>query len=159
MKKWTKKEIEFLKENYSSNPNIRKVASKLSRSIRAIQHKAAREGFSRPRFPSNKPIKRTPRKIIGKRYYEKNKEKILKRRKERAKKLKKELRDMLGGKCSKCGYKKFPGALDFHHIEGNKEGMVSLLIKDDSKQKALKEMKKCILLCANCHREAHIKGL
>ena len=62
---------------------------------------------------------------------------------------------MLGGKCSKCGYNKCLEALDFHHDKGNKEGMISKLTKDFSKQKSLKEVKKCILLCANCHRELH----
>ena len=62
---------------------------------------------------------------------------------------------MLGGKCSKCGYNKCLSALDFHHNRGKKEGHLSRLIKDFSKQKSLKEIKKCILLCANCHREVH----
>ena len=65
---------------------------------------------------------------------------------------------MKGGKCSRCGYDKHLFTLDFHHTKGNKEEVVSKLIKDYSKQKALKEIEKCILLCANCHREVHFLG-
>ena len=73
---------------------------------------------------------------------------------ERKKKLKKEIIELFGGKCSKCGYNKCMGALDFHH-EGRKEEAISRLIKNNSREKILKEAKKCILLCANCHREVH----
>ncbi len=55
-------------------------------------------------------------------------------------------------------YNKYVGALDFHHI-GEKEGHINTFLKNESRQKVLKEVKKCILLCANCHREIHHKGL
>lgn len=69
-------------------------------------------------------------------------------------KSKLELVESLGGKCSKCGYNDHPAALHFHHknpkdklheINSNK-----LLTKDRNK-----EIKKCTLLCANCHAIEH----
>ena len=60
-----------------------------------------------------------------------------------------------GGECSKCGYKKCADALDFHHIdpETKEFGLSGGSIKSWEKQKT--ELDKCILVCANCHREIH----
>lgn len=61
-----------------------------------------------------------------------------------------------GGKCEICGYDKYNGALDFHHIEPDKKdfgiGNRKSYGFDD---KVKKELDKCILICANCHREIH----
>jgi len=64
-----------------------------------------------------------------------------------------ELINILGGRCNLCGYNICLWALDFHH----KEECISRVIHSSSKEKALKEAKKCIILCANCHRELHYK--
>jgi len=60
----------------------------------------------------------------------------------------------MGGKCELCGYDKCIFALDFHH-KGNKENNIAHIINNESKGKALKEIKNCLLVCANCHRELH----
>jgi predicted HNH restriction endonuclease len=99
----------------------------------------------------------TPRNIIDKRYYLKNKSRIYAQKLGRRRKLKLELIQLLGGKCNICGYSKSPAAFDFHHAKGDKENLISIMIKDSSKEKLLKEANKCILLCANCHRELHHK--
>jgi predicted HNH restriction endonuclease len=113
--------------------------------------------LSRGRKPSNKPKDKNHRKIVEKRYYEKNKDKIYENKTKRVKSMKVELIDILGGKCSTCGYSKCIAALEFHH-ERNKENNIAYIIKNKSKQKALKEIRKCVLLCSNCHREVHNKG-
>jgi predicted HNH restriction endonuclease len=155
---WTKEELDFLKENYSKQPSLKELSKQLNnRSPKSINHQAMRHGIYRPRFSSNKPSNRQSQKVIDKRYYENNKEKVYKRKMERRKKLKKEMVKIFGGKCSKCGYDKCIDALDFHH-EGNKEKSISKLINNNSREKILKEAKKCILLCANCHRELHSAG-
>ncbi|MCK5449622.1 hypothetical protein KAI32_02050 [Candidatus Pacearchaeota archaeon] len=64
----------------------------------------------------------------------------------------------MGGRCSKCGYDKCRAALEFHHNTSDKGGDMAYIIKNKSREKALKEGKKCILLCANCHRELHNRG-
>jgi len=61
-----------------------------------------------------------------------------------------------GGKCKICGYKKSIEALEFHHIDESKKrfgisGQGLTRSWDSIKQEA----DKCILLCANCHRELH----
>lgn len=61
----------------------------------------------------------------------------------------------LGGKCSICGYDKNHAALDFHHLglEEKDEGISRMLFMSFEKLKP--ELDKCVLVCANCHRELH----
>jgi len=61
-----------------------------------------------------------------------------------------------GGSCINCGYNKYAGALEFHHLDPSKKDFhisKSRSWKFDEKTK--QELDKCALLCANCHREAH----
>lgn len=56
--------------------------------------------------------------------------------------------------CANCGYSKFGGALEWHHKNSNKEFNPSSALMR-SWDKYLVEVNKCVLLCANCHREVH----
>lgn len=64
-------------------------------------------------------------------------------------------------KCSKCGYDKNPAALEFHHPNGDKDKVIAKLasksFSQPIKSKIDNEVKKCVILCANCHREEHNK--
>jgi len=53
--------------------------------------------------------------------------------------------------CNNCGYKKCVTALHFHHVVP--EEKVKVVSKMDDWDAVKKEMKKCIILCANCHAE------
>ena len=66
-----------------------------------------------------------------------------------------------GGKCSICGYDKNISSMEFHHLDpSEKEGDIAILSKKSSTWTPLKnELDKCILLCANCHREVHNPSL
>tara|TARA_B100000315_G_C14495395_1_gene549697 strand:- start:102 stop:581 length:480 start_codon:yes stop_codon:yes gene_type:complete len=153
--RWKENEIEFLRENYPKKIPLEKISKKLGRSIKSIHRMSQRMNLSRSWVRFNKSISKQPKKIVDRRYYEKNKKDILKRRKERLRVHKKEILSVFGGKCIKCGYKKCIAALEFHHGKSDKENNVKDMIKNYSKEKALKEAKKCIILCANCHRELH----
>jgi hypothetical protein len=62
-----------------------------------------------------------------------------------------------GGKCVCCGYDKYPGVLDFHHLDqGVKEFSIGARGYTRSWEKIKTELDKCILVCANCHREIEI---
>jgi len=155
---WHAKEIRFLSENYSKNISLEEIAKNLNKTVKSIKRKAERLHLSRPRFPSNKISKKTPKKIIDRKYYLNHKNEIYARKQSRRKEIKEELVNFLGGKCKLCGYNKCSKALDFHHTREDKEECVSKLISNFSKKKILKEAKKCVLLCANCHRELHSMG-
>lgn len=61
-----------------------------------------------------------------------------------------------GNKCINCGYDKCVDALEFHHRDPNEKDF-SLSNKGHCRswKEVRKELDKCDLLCANCHRELH----
>ena len=63
----------------------------------------------------------------------------------------------MGGKCSCCGYSKCIQALEFHHINPDEKDFHfnSVVINKNNWETIVKELKKCVMLCANCHREVH----
>ena len=79
----------------------------------------------------------------------------------RAQRRKKELAvERMGGKCQICGYDRCINALEFHHIDPNtKAADPSYLVMRSTWEKAQVELAKCIMICANCHREIHYKHL
>ena len=61
-----------------------------------------------------------------------------------------------GGACAVCGYKKCIRALTFHHINPKtKKFGLSARGLTRSWEMIIKELDKCVLLCANCHAEVH----
>lgn len=61
-----------------------------------------------------------------------------------------------GGKCGKCGYNRCVAALEFHHRDPSKKLFgVNLRAMTKSIAVIMAEVKKCDLLCSNCHREYH----
>ena len=67
---------------------------------------------------------------------------------------KKKLVEEFGGKCKVCGYRKYAGALDFHHLNPKtKSFALSVKGLSYSWESLLKEAEKCVLVCKNCHTE------
>lgn len=63
------------------------------------------------------------------------------------------LRDELKAEgCSLCGYVKCLAAIEFHHISDDKEHLVG---RSPTLRSLRREASKCIVVCANCHREIH----
>lgn len=62
-----------------------------------------------------------------------------------------------GGKCEICGYDKCIDALEFHHLEPTEKEYGLSNGDTISFDKLKEEADKCILVCANCHREIHWK--
>lgn len=84
------------------------------------------------------------------------KEKAVKAVVKRRQKIKEMSVEYKGGSCQKCGYDKYIGALEFHHLDPNeKDFLISKKGHCASWEKVKKELDKCILVCANCHREVH----
>ncbi len=70
--------------------------------------------------------------------------------------LKIKLINLLGGKCQMCNGVFHHAAFDFHH-KNNKNEDISNMYNNKSEKDILEEIKKCILLCANCHRIHHAR--
>jgi len=93
----------------------------------------------------------------NKQYYQKNKIK----EKERIAKRKKEISEWFMGyksrlMCERCGEKETI-CLEFHHIKERDKDFNLGQVKSWGwgKKRIEKEIKKCIVLCANCHRKLH----
>lgn len=73
----------------------------------------------------------------------------------RQQKLKEEIINYKGGKCISCNYNAYQGALEFHHLDPNEKEFNISTSSHLTFEKIKAELDKCILLCANCHREIH----
>ena len=62
---------------------------------------------------------------------------------------------VMGEKCQCCGYDKCITALEFHHLNPEEKDFSFGNNANRSWQNTKEELKKCILVCANCHREIH----
>lgn len=58
--------------------------------------------------------------------------------------------------CAKCGDKR-GYVLDYHHINPDEKenGIARMVSNNYTLDKVFTEIEKCIVLCANCHREFH----
>jgi hypothetical protein len=61
----------------------------------------------------------------------------------------------LGGKCKFCGYDKHFCSLDFHHIDQKKKDVNFGSKGGWSWDRLMRELRKCVLLCKNCHAAVH----
>ena len=88
------------------------------------------------------------------RKYADRREELIKAVARRRRKIKEMAIAYKGGACWVCKYSKFQGALDLHHLDPKKK---SFGIADKGYTRSWDavraELDKCILLCANCHRE------
>ena len=90
-------------------------------------------------------------------HYKKNKEFFVDRNKTRRIERKAWFRGVTKDiECSICKEKE-RCCLSFHHLNPKeKDQAVSVMLNDfRSKERVLAEMKKCIVLCENCHRKVH----
>ena len=62
---------------------------------------------------------------------------------------------VLGNKCACCGYNKCIQALEFHHLNPVEKDFNFGSNSNRSWKDTRNEIQKCILVCANCHREIH----
>lgn len=68
--------------------------------------------------------------------------------------LKKEFINSFKDKCEKCGDTR-TWVLDFHHKNPSEKDFTVAQLKKTNKDVIKQEIDKCIVLCANCHREFH----
>lgn len=88
----------------------------------------------------------------GKRYYYKHKKRMDDYSKVRQDKLK-EWINSLKTPCIICG-ETDPICIDWHHVNPNDKSF-QVSYGNHSRDSILKEIQKCVCLCANCHRKVH----
>lgn len=127
-KEFTEEEKLEIQQYYDQNPNIKKVAQYFHISYHVLR-----------RFIKFKHRTKTKRKRDTETYRNN---------------IKRQLVDYKGGRCSICGYDKYIGALEFHHLNPNKKDF-GISGGTKSFETLRPEVDKCILVCSNCHREIH----
>ena len=97
----------------------------------------------------------------NKNYYEKNRKAEI----SRVAKRKAVLRDWLNAyrkrlSCVHCG-ESHPACLDFHHTDPRQKdfSLGNVKAMGWGQEKLLSEIKKCVVVCANCHRKLHADGV
>lgn len=63
----------------------------------------------------------------------------------------------MGGSCQCCSYDKCNQALELHHLDPNKKELSfgSVMANPTRWDSVVIELRKCILVCSNCHKEIH----
>ena len=85
-------------------------------------------------------------------HYKNNKKKYYKNKLKNKERAKKAVNLLKNKPCTDCGGS-FPSvAMDFDHTKDNKVKNVAYYVASNSLGKALEELKKCELVCSNCHR-------
>jgi len=101
-------------------------------------------------------VKAEKQKTYANTYYANNKAAVIAASKASAKVYKDQWRSFKATlSCMQCG-QNHPATFDFHHVDSNtKEAAVNKLVKNRAFKRAMEEVKKCVVLCANCHRIHH----
>lgn len=85
-------------------------------------------------------------------HYKANKDKYLQNKLAWKKVAYDKINNLKSKPCTDCENTFPPEAMDFDHIQDNKEYEIARLVVSNSMTKALAEIAKCELVCANCHR-------
>lgn len=114
-----------------------------------LQNKTKKTGFE--------TICKNCNKVYQNNWYVENRNKRLEQKKKTRKKnsiLLKTLVETNKTKCQIC-HESRKACLDFHHIDPNNKSYDISTMHGKSEKTILKEIQKCIVLCANCYRLVH----
>lgn len=129
------------------------------------KHKSFKDGGSKTEYPNGKVCPNCKECKILDEYYDRRGKKggsvyciacSNDESRERGRRFKQKCVEYKGGRCQECGYNKYIGALQFHHLDPTQKDFALSKVKSHSFNNKIKEeLDKCILLCANCHSEIH----
>lgn len=91
------------------------------------------------------------RAAYNRRHYLRNKEDYKKRAKAQRLRNVQRVADLKAGACMDCEGKFHHAAMQFDHARGSKVKDISKMVRRSSWAAVLREIKKCDLVCANCH--------
>jgi hypothetical protein len=107
----------------------------------------------------DKNVRAAYQKEYGRHWYERNKERVMERKKQRRKEIADWFRKYKSTLfCVHCGIS-HPAALQFHHRDRNDKSftIADVVRRADSIKQITNEIKKCDVLCVNCHAKLHWK--
>lgn len=161
----------LLRELVEQGLSVRQIAEVLDRSATSVKHWLKRYGlrtdparYARRDQPKPESVLRecprhgwVPYRLEpGRRVYRCNRcasERVTQHRR----RVKATLIREAGGACVLCGYDRSAAALQFHHVDpSQKRFNISLGGITRSLDAAREELRKCVLLCANCHAEVEV---
>jgi transposase len=159
----SKEELERL---LAAGLSLREIAHRLDRSLATIRHwmgkyelkpapRRKRETVDGSREMTSRCKRHGETSFVreGRGYY-RCKRCRLERVAQRRRIIKRKLVEEAGGKCLICGYSRCQQVLEFHHLDPSvKKFQLSHNGVTRSLARSRAEARKCILLCANCHRE------
>jgi hypothetical protein len=94
-------------------------------------------------------------KEYAKKHYKANRQKMIDRAIDRRNEIKLKIKEYKFNNPCSCG-ESHPAALDFHHDQGEKEFCISNGIKNGYAWDRMEiEIKKCKVMCRNCHSKFH----
>lgn len=76
---------------------------------------------------------------------------------ERWKQIKIDTVILFGNKCLDCQQTYHPNVFEFHHLDPNEKDYNWSKLRLFSPKRRAMELSKCVMLCANCHRQRHIE--
>jgi len=95
------------------------------------------------------------RKQVKKQHYLKNREKYIELQKKKYKDFSSIFMSWKSNlSCCVCGEKETI-CLDFHHINPEEKEKTITKLTASGYNSVIKELKKCVVVCANCHRKIH----
>lgn len=148
-------EREELQKLIDKNLSIRGICKELNKSYSAVRHWLKKYGLKTNHKPFNtKYYTEEEKELIRVKRNKKTTTCNRKRAKERKQQI---IETMFNGKCMACGYNHCFQALEFHHKNPDEKSFELNIAKlgQLSMETINDEVSKCVLLCANCHREAH----
>lgn len=84
--------------------------------------------------------------------------KDIKRNLNNRRKLQQQAFEYCGSQCFDCGFKTtYLAVYDFHHLRDKKYNLSQMFAAKRGWGSVQKELDKCVMLCANCHRIRHAK--
>jgi transposase-like protein len=157
---------ELLEDLIAEGLSIREMAARLDRGYSTVRHWLGRYGLvthraAMPRESTGDYVERVcPDHGLTRyvRYGEADSFRCLQCRKNRVVRRRRDVKAILvaeaGGACVLCGYDRYIGALQFHHLDpSTKEFGLGLRGVARSLERCRAEARKCVLLCGNCHAE------
>jgi transposase len=157
-----------LRELVERGLSIRQIAAELELSAATVRHWLTRYGLATDPLNYAKPSGEKPDAVlrecevhgwteyrpVGARGNYRCTRCLIESVSDRRRRVKALLVDEAGGACRLCGYAKYAGALQFHHLDpASKRFSLSLRGVTRAISVLREEARKCVLLCANCHAE------